>query len=84
MSASQDEGPSHNSHSYDARKRTKDVAVAEDITFEQLLLSKPVLAGLNAAGFLKPSPIQLQAIPKGKFGSGNFVQFKKLSFYLLF
>jgi superfamily II DNA/RNA helicase len=73
MSASQGEGSNYNSHSHDARKRTKDVAVAEDITFEQLLLSKPILAGLNAAGFFKPSPIQLQAIPKGKFGSGNIV-----------
>lgn len=75
MSSSHDKGSSYNSHSSDARKRTKDVTVDENITFDQLLLSKPILAGLNAAGFLKPSPIQLQAIPKGKFGSGNDLKF---------
>jgi len=69
------DNPSHSGNSQYARKRTKDVTVDENITFEQLLLSKPILTGLNAAGFLKPSPIQLQAIPKGKFGFGNFLNF---------
>jgi superfamily II DNA/RNA helicase len=45
--------------------RTKDIELNENVTFEEMLLSKPILNGLKQAGFYKPSPIQLKAIPLG-------------------
>ena len=51
--------------------RTKDIELDENITFEDLLLSKQVLDGLKNNGYFKPSPIQLKAIPLGKLGLGN-------------
>jgi hypothetical protein len=35
-----------------------------------MLISKPILDGLKAAGFFNPSPIQLKACPLGKLGLG--------------
>ena len=58
------------------RKRTRDVLVDEDIEFKGLLLSEAVQKGLSLAGFEKPSPIQLQAIPLGKFGVDLIAQAK--------
>lgn len=52
------------------RKRTQDVRVEDGIDFSGLLLSPPILKGLTEAGYLKPSPIQLKAIPLGRFGVG--------------
>lgn len=52
--------------------RTRDVLVPggpED--FGSLLLSAPVLEGLRAAGFLRPSPVQIKAIPLGRCGLGE-------------
>ena len=60
------------------RRRTKDIQVAENIDFSGLLLSPHILRGLNEAGYSKPSPIQLKAIPLGRFGVGN-VDVAKLS-----
>lgn len=54
------------------RLRTKDVQTEEEIDFSQLLLSPPILEGLKEAGYLRPSPIQLKAIPLGRFGVGKF------------
>ncbi|XP_060087221.1 probable ATP-dependent RNA helicase DDX20 [Heteronotia binoei] len=57
--------------------RTRDVLVPggpED--FGSLLLSAPVLEGLRAAGFLRPSPVQLKAIPLGRCGLDLIVQAK--------
>jgi superfamily II DNA/RNA helicase len=58
--------------------RTRDVESDETsiISFDQMYLSKQVLAGLKSAGFLKPSPIQLKAIPLGKLGLDLIVQAK--------
>lgn len=52
------------------QSRTTDVKVSEDIVFSELHLPDALLRGLNEAGFHKPSPIQLQAIPMGRFGVG--------------
>lgn len=59
-------------HDVAARKRTEDVLLSESgIEFSSLLLSGKVLEGLTAAGFYKPSPIQLKAIPLGRCGLGE-------------
>ena len=60
--------------------RTGDVLIAENVDFESLLLSDAVLKGLKAAGFERPSPIQLKAIPLGRCGLGT----TDLSFLFLF
>lgn len=53
------------------RTRTGDVLLAEPADFESLLLSRSVLEGLRAAGFERPSPVQLKAIPLGRCGLGE-------------
>ncbi|KAH0618929.1 hypothetical protein JD844_018480 [Phrynosoma platyrhinos] len=57
--------------------RTRDVHMHEGPEdFSSLLLSAPVLEGLKAAGFLRPSPVQLKAIPLGRCGLDLIVQAK--------
>nr|XP_008108041.1 PREDICTED: probable ATP-dependent RNA helicase DDX20 [Anolis carolinensis] len=57
--------------------RTRDVVLQEGPEdFSSLLLSPPVLEGLKAAGFLRPSPVQLKAIPLGRCGLDLIVQAK--------
>ncbi|NXA39592.1 DDX20 helicase, partial [Eudromia elegans] len=57
--------------------RTRDVLVpGGPCDFGSLLLSAPVLAGLQAAGFQRPSPVQLKAIPLGRCGLDLIVQAK--------
>ncbi|XP_041860720.1 probable ATP-dependent RNA helicase DDX20 [Melanotaenia boesemani] len=63
-------------HNIETRKRTDDVLLSEGIDFGSLLLSQVVLDGLSAAGFQKPSPIQLKAIPLGRCGLDLIVQAK--------
>uniref|UniRef100_A0AAQ4RZJ0 RNA helicase n=1 Tax=Gasterosteus aculeatus aculeatus TaxID=481459 RepID=A0AAQ4RZJ0_GASAC len=63
-------------HDVDARKRTDDVLLPEGLDFGSLLLSPAVLDGLSSAGFRKPSPIQLKAIPLGRCGLDLIVQAK--------
>ncbi|KAM8862274.1 putative ATP-dependent RNA helicase DDX20 [Spinachia spinachia] len=63
-------------HDVDARKRTDDVLLSEGLDFDSLLLSAAVLDGLSSAGFRKPSPIQLKAIPLGRCGLDLIVQAK--------
>ena len=53
------------------RKHSSDVATAEGLKFSELMLSKEVYQGLCEAGYERPSPIQLQAIPLGRFGVGR-------------
>ncbi|NXH12518.1 DDX20 helicase, partial [Bucco capensis] len=61
----------------DGRFRTRDVLVPGGPSdFGSLLLSAPVLAGLEAAGFHRPSPVQLKAIPLGRCGLDLIVQAK--------
>ncbi|XP_077464495.1 putative ATP-dependent RNA helicase DDX20 isoform X1 [Stigmatopora argus] len=63
-------------HDIETRTRTDDVISTEGIDFRSLLLSDVVLDGLSAAGFQKPSPIQLKAIPLGRCGLDLIVQAK--------
>lgn len=60
------------------RKRTKDVLIADgsEHSFSDLLLSKELLDGLKDAGYEQPSPVQLQAIPLGRFGLDLIAQAK--------
>ncbi|KAM6218195.1 putative ATP-dependent RNA helicase DDX20 [Rhynchocyon petersi] len=58
------------------RTRTGDVLLDQPGDFESLLLSRPVLEGLRAAGFERPSPVQLKAIPLGRCGLDLIVQAK--------
>ncbi|NXL42249.1 DDX20 helicase, partial [Podilymbus podiceps] len=61
----------------EGRFRTRDVLVPGGPSdFGSLLLSAPVLAGLEAAGFRRPSPVQLKAIPLGRCGLDLIVQAK--------
>lgn len=52
-------------------QRTKDVEINKNVPFVDMMLSKPVLAGLKTCNFEFPSPIQLRAIPIGRCGSGK-------------
>ncbi|XP_059150447.1 uncharacterized protein LOC131937218 [Physella acuta] len=63
-------------HKFKDKLRTDDVIISESVDFSSLLLSKPVLKGLTDAGFQKPSPIQLKAIPLGRCGLDLIVQAK--------
>ncbi|KAF7695442.1 probable ATP-dependent RNA helicase DDX20 [Silurus meridionalis] len=63
-------------HAIDVRTRTDDVLSPGGVDFSSLLLSKPVLEGLAASGFQRPSPIQLKAIPLGRCGLDLIVQAK--------
>uniref|UniRef100_A0A8C5M4Q7 Probable ATP-dependent RNA helicase DDX20 n=1 Tax=Leptobrachium leishanense TaxID=445787 RepID=A0A8C5M4Q7_9ANUR len=65
-------------HMLGARPRTGDVlqGPGEIADFSSLLLSRPVLEGLQASGFVKPSPIQSKAIPLGRCGLDLIVQAK--------
>lgn len=64
-------------HSLDsALVRTSDIRINENVDFRSLLLSEPVLQGLAQAGFVRPSPIQLKAIPIGRYGLDLIVQAK--------
>lgn len=58
------------SHSFEKKERTEDVKTLDDVKFADLHLSSNILLGLNKAGYSKPSPIQLEAIPIGKCGIG--------------
>lgn len=51
-------------------ERSKDVEITEDVSFRDMMLSPRVLAGLTKCDFVKPSPIQLRAIPIGRCGLG--------------
>ena len=65
-------------HKYDAKPRTGDVVVEteKETRFTSLFLSTRVTEGLAAAGFVRPSPIQLKAIPLGRCGLDMIVQAK--------
>jgi len=58
-------------HNVDSVKRSKDVILSELVTFDELLLTKPILSGLKKSGFNIPSPIQLKSIPLGRCGLGK-------------
>ncbi|XP_046968852.1 probable ATP-dependent RNA helicase DDX20 [Vanessa cardui] len=55
-------------HNISNTKRTNDIQIYQDVTFDTMLLCNNTLNGLKEAGFFKPSPIQLHGIPLGKCG----------------
>ncbi|XP_046340633.2 uncharacterized protein LOC124121640 [Haliotis rufescens] len=63
-------------HKINEKTRTGDVLISEEVDFSSLLLSKPVIQGLQNSGFERPSPIQLKAIPLGRCGLDLIVQAK--------
>ncbi|XP_071125619.1 probable ATP-dependent RNA helicase DDX20 [Mytilus edulis] len=63
-------------HNFKEKARTGDVLISENVNFDGLLLSDPILKGLKSAGFERPSPIQLKAIPLGRCGLDLIVQAK--------
>ncbi|XP_057373488.1 probable ATP-dependent RNA helicase DDX20 [Daphnia carinata] len=65
-----------NAHSFTSKERTEDVDIQENLTFSDMHLSSQVLKGLTKAGYVKPSPIQLDAIPIGKCGIDMVIQSK--------
>ncbi|KAF2369235.1 Helicase C-terminal [Trinorchestia longiramus] len=56
--------------------RSQDVNILEDVHFADMYFKEEVLAGLHSTGFMKPSPVQLQAIPTGCCGLDLIVQAK--------
>ena len=60
----------------DDRVRTADIELDEEVDFRGLGLSDDVLKGLKSAGFRRPSPVQLKAIPSGRCGLDLIVQAK--------
>ncbi|KAI8983054.1 P-loop containing nucleoside triphosphate hydrolase protein [Pilobolus umbonatus] len=57
-------------------KRSFDVEVEEEISFDSLIKNKDLLNGLAHCGYDKPSPIQLRAIPLGRLGIDLIAQAK--------
>ncbi|XP_053377234.1 probable ATP-dependent RNA helicase ddx20 [Mercenaria mercenaria] len=63
-------------HNLQDKARTGDIQITESVDFGSLLLSDNVLKGLKNSGFVRPSPIQLKAIPLGRCGLDLIVQAK--------
>ncbi|XP_027237424.1 probable ATP-dependent RNA helicase DDX20 [Penaeus vannamei] len=63
-------------HTISDRERTDDIHVEENVDFASMYLSDHVLEGLKKSGFIRPSPIQLAAIPLGRCGLDLVVQAK--------
>lgn len=64
-------------HKLASQWRSDDVLQTdENATFELFLLSERVLSGLRKSGFVRPSPIQVEAIPLGLCGFDLVVQAK--------
>ncbi|CAF1266588.1 unnamed protein product [Rotaria sordida] len=55
---------------------TNDVKTDENVTFEDLAISELTLNSLKKAGFIKSSPIQLQALPLALLGLDLLIQAK--------
>ncbi|KAF9111928.1 DEAD (Asp-Glu-Ala-Asp) box polypeptide 20 [Mortierella sp. AM989] len=58
------------------RFHSKDVQINEDLDFSSLVQHPALLAGLVEAGYQRPSPIQLKAIPLGRLGLDLIAQAK--------
>jgi len=58
------------------RGLTNDVKIDESVTFTDLPISNSTIELLNQAGFVKPSPIQLQALPLALVGVDLLIQAK--------
>lgn len=55
---------------------TNDIKIDENVTFTDLPISNSTIELLNKAGFIKPSPIQLQALPLALVGVDLLIQAK--------
>ncbi|KAF9586372.1 DEAD (Asp-Glu-Ala-Asp) box polypeptide 20 [Lunasporangiospora selenospora] len=55
---------------------SKDVQINEDLDFSSLVSNERLLRGLFAAGYRRPSPIQLKTIPFGRLGLDLIAQAK--------
>ncbi|XP_011864163.1 PREDICTED: uncharacterized protein LOC105560032 [Vollenhovia emeryi] len=66
----------HIAHDISKKQRTSDIKIEGNVTFFQMNLPRNVLDGLMSAGFQKPSPIQLKAIPLGRCGFDLIVRAK--------
>lgn len=62
-------------------EKTKDVEITEDVSFQDMMLSAHVLSGLTKCNFIKPSPIQLRAIPIGRCGLGTSIDFQFCNYF---
>ncbi|KAF9359721.1 DEAD (Asp-Glu-Ala-Asp) box polypeptide 20 [Mortierella sp. AD094] len=58
------------------RFHSKDVQINEDLDFSSLVQHPALLTGLVEAGYQRPSPIQLKAIPLGRLGLDQIAQAK--------
>ncbi|KAF9175183.1 DEAD (Asp-Glu-Ala-Asp) box polypeptide 20 [Mortierella sp. AD011] len=58
------------------RFHSKDVQINEDLDFSSLVQNPALLTGLVEAGYQRPSPIQLKAIPFGRLGLDLIAQAK--------
>jgi hypothetical protein len=66
--------PIHVAHDLSKKIRSADVIVEgkdAEIDFRGLQLSDDIVNGLRNCGFVKPSPIQVHAIPLGRHGFGT-------------
>lgn len=61
----------YTAHDTNKKSRTNDIKIQENVTFLEMGLSENIMDGLSFAGFQKPSPVQLKAIPIGRCGFGN-------------
>lgn len=69
-------------HELESEERTEDVLLSNSPltdsnavpSFADMGLSVDVLKGLRAAGFQRPSPVQVKAIPLGRLGVDLIVQ----------
>ncbi|KAH1003981.1 hypothetical protein HUJ04_003806 [Dendroctonus ponderosae] len=63
-------------HSLSSKERSRDVLLNENIYFSSLILPAEILKALTDAGFEKPSPIQVKALPIGRCGLDIIVKSK--------
>ncbi|XP_011140517.1 uncharacterized protein LOC105183831 isoform X2 [Harpegnathos saltator] len=58
----------YTAHDINKKLRTSDIKIQENVTFLEMGLPEKIMDGLSFAGFERPSPIQLKAIPIGRCG----------------
>lgn len=64
------------SHEMDSATVKSADRLPESVRFSDLQVSPPILRGLTEAGFSRPSPVQMKAIPFGRMGMDLIVQAK--------
>ncbi|XP_032665556.1 uncharacterized protein LOC116841575 isoform X2 [Odontomachus brunneus] len=66
----------YTAHDINKKLRTSDIRIRENVTFLEMGLPEKIMDGLSFAGFLRPSPIQLKAIPIGRCGFDLIIRAK--------